>query len=249
MSDTTDRPSTDLSVFLPFHNEEENIAAAVQATTTALETMPGIGEFEVIIVNDGSTDRTKAIAEEIIRKDARVRLVSHETNRGYGAAVMSGFRAAHLEYVFFTDGDLQFDVREIGKLLTFVPEYGAVIGYREKRRDSRIRLLNAFCWNRFIRLVFGLTVRDIDCAFKLFKTGLVADLPMISGGAMFSSELLVRLKLAGVRFKEVPVAHLPRKNGAASGAKLRVIMKAFRECWKVRQDLRSRPKRATSRPA
>jgi glycosyltransferase involved in cell wall biosynthesis len=171
-----------LSVFLPFHNEEGNIEAAVKAVLGALWQ----------ILDDGSTDRTKEIALEIVRENAQVRLVSHDTNRGYGAAIMSGFNDARFEYVFFTDGDLQFDISELRDFLPWVPEYGAVIGYRVKRQDNLQRRINTFLWNRFIRAMFGLKVRDIDCAFKLFKTDLVADLPMISGGAMFSAELLMR---------------------------------------------------------
>jgi glycosyltransferase involved in cell wall biosynthesis len=227
-----------LSVFLPFHNEEGNIEAAVKAVLGALWQIPEIEEFEVIIVDDGSTDRTKEIALEIVRENAQVRLVSHDTNRGYGAAIMSGFNDARFEYVFFTDGDLQFDISELRDFLPWVPEYGAVIGYRVKRQDNLQRRINTFLWNRFIRAMFGLKVRDIDCAFKLFKTDLVADLPMISGGAMFSAELLIRLKKSGVRFKEIPVTHLSRLHGSSSGAKPHVIMKAFRECAKVRRDLR-----------
>ena len=229
-----------LSVFLPFHNEEENIKPSVEAVLAAIRQIPGISGYEVIVVNDGSTDRTKEIAEEMIRNDSRLRLISHDSNRGYGAAVMSGFRAARFEYVFFTDGDLQFDVNELRKFLPWVPEYGAVIGYRAKRKDNLQRRLNTYLWNRLIRFVFGLKVRDIDCAFKLFKTASVAKLPMISGGAMFSAELLIRLERAGLKFKEIPVTHLPRLNGISSGAKPHVIMKAFRECWKVRNDIRRR---------
>ncbi len=150
---------------------------------------------------------------------------------------MSGIESARFEYVFFTDGDLQFDIGEIKKLLPWVPEYKIIIGFRNPRKDNHLRLLNAFLWNIFIRTVFGLKVRDIDCAFKLFKTEAVSDLPMISGGAMFSAELLIRLKRSGLAFKEVPVKHLPRQLGHSSGAKPHVIMRALKDSWLVYRDL------------
>ncbi len=228
---------SNVSVFLPFHNEEGNIREAIENVLKALSEMPEIQEYEVIIVNDGSTDKTKEIAEELVREHPRVRLVNHETNEGYGSAVMTGVRTSRYEYIFFTDGDLQFDVREIKKLLQWVPEYSVVIGYREQRNDSQVRLLNAFMWNLFIRIIFGLKVKDIDCAFKLIKRSLVVDLPMISGGAMFSAELLSRLKRSGERFKEVAVTHMPRTRGSSSGSNPRVIIKAFQECFKVYRDL------------
>ncbi len=220
-----------ISVFLPFFNEEGNIRSAISQTIETLENMENISDYEVIAVDDGSHDKTREIAEEMARENAKIRIVGHKKNLGYGQAVKSGIANAHFEYVFFTDGDLQFDIGEIKKLTGYVPEYDVVIGYRHNRQDPFVRLLNAKVWNMLNGLVFGLKAKDIDCAFKLFKREAIADIALISSGAMLSAELLIRLQNAGVKIKEVPVTHLPRKKGSPTGAKLSVIMKALSEFW------------------
>lgn len=217
-----------LSIFFPAFNEEANLEASVQK---ALESAPTISDdFEVIIVNDGSKDRTGEIADALVKRfPGTVRAVHHEKNRGYGAALWSGYDAASKEYVFFTDTDLQFDLEEIKELAKHVPEYDAVLGYRAKRMDSKMRLLNAWGWNVLNRALFGLKVRDIDCAFKLIRRDLVVSLPLETRGAMMSAEMLIRMSRNGVKFKEIPVSHYPRTKGVATGAKLTVILRALRE--------------------
>lgn len=225
-----------LSVFLPFYNEEANIRDSVEQTLFQLAGMREITDYEVIIVDDGSRDGTKKIAEALVRENTHVRLVAHESNRGYGEALRSGIRASRFEYVFFTDGDLQFDIGELPRLTRYIPRYQAVIGYRAPRRDPFLRILNAWGWNKLNRLAFGLKVRDIDCAFKLFKRDIVANLPVISGGAMLSAEILIRLQQQGIALKEVPVAHLPRLSGSPTGAKPGVILRALKEFWQLYQN-------------
>jgi glycosyltransferase involved in cell wall biosynthesis len=220
-----------LSVFFPAYNEEENIERAVAEAAEALE--PLQIKYEIIIVNDGSTDDTAAIAERLSRINPHVRVIHHNPNQGYGAAVWSGIQAAQYEYTFFTDADLQFDLQEIKKLLAHAGEYSVVLGYRAKRQDPLIRLVNAKGWNILNRILFGLKVKDIDAAFKLFKTDLVQKLPIKSRGAMMSAELLIRLQRMGIIFKEVPVTHLPRLHGEATGAKPAVILRAFRELFSM----------------
>lgn len=227
-----------LSLFFPAYNEEANITDAI---TNALEVGQKVSDvLEVVVVNDGSRDKTRELAEKFVEKDSRVRVVNHAVNQGYGAAVLSGLKASKYDYVFFSDSDLQFDFREITKLLEFVPDYDAVIGYRTKRADSLsfMRLMNAKGWNMLNRLLFGLKVKDIDCAFKLFKRDILRGIKLQSRGAMLSAELLIRLMRRGVRFKEVPVAHLPNKTGQTTGAKPRVILRAFKELIFVYLELR-----------
>ncbi len=216
-----------LSVFFPAYNEEDNIAASVRAAETVLE--PLVSEYEIIIVDDGSRDKTGEMADRLARENEHVRVVHHRPNQGYGGALVSGIKAARYDYVFFTDADLQFDLSEIEKLLDFVPEYEVVLGYRAKRRDPFMRLVNAKGWNLLNRLLFGLRVKDIDCAFKLFKREVVADLPLKTRGAMLSAEMLIRMQKKGIVFKEVPVTHLPRTQGVPTGANPHVIARAFRE--------------------
>ena len=218
-----------ISLFFPAYNEEENIAAAVAQARAVLSA--AAEEYEIIVVNDGSRDGTGGIVDRLSKEDPHVRAVHHDPNRGYGAALISGIRAARYEWIFFTDADLQFRLEEIHLLIEHSKLYPVVIGYRSPRRDPFIRLVNAKGWNILNRVMFGLKVRDIDCAFKLFKSELVKDLPMKSAGAAVSAELLIRLQRNDVLIKEVPVTHLPREKGVPTGAKPAVILRAFKELF------------------
>lgn len=218
-----------LSLFFPAYNEEENIRDAVRTAVETLDESPYIEEYEIIVVNDGSSDRTGDIVRKLAREYPAVRAVEHNGNRGYGEALKSGIEAARMEYVFFTDADLQFDILELQNLLVHLKRYPVVIGYRAPRRDPFLRLLNAKGWNYLNRFFFGLSVRDIDCAFKVFRRDLIQRISLASSGAMINAELLIKLFRAGVPIKQVPVSHLPRTKGSPTGAKLSVIWRAFRE--------------------
>ncbi len=220
-----------LSLFFPAYNEEDNIEQSVMQADAILKEVAKT--YEIIVVNDGSKDKTGPIADQLSKKNSHVRVVHHPKNQGYGAAVYSGLHAARYDYVFFTDADLQFNLHELKQLTKYVPEYQAVLGYRAKRRDPFMRLANAKGWNALNRALFGLRVKDIDCAFKLLDRNIVKDLPIKSRGAMVSAELLIRLQRMGVRFKEVPVTHLPRRQGSPTGARPDVIMRAFRELFSM----------------
>ena len=182
----------DLSVFFPAYNEEANVERMVHDFRAIL---PQVAEdYEIIIVNDGSKDRTREIADRLVKEDPRVRAVHHEKNQGYGAAVRSGIKACTKEYLFFTDGDGQFDVSQLSNLVPLLPDYDGVIGFRLNRQDPWIRKLNAWAWNRLVRLMLGLKVRDIDCAFKLFHRKIFEEIELESSGAMISTEMLVKIK-------------------------------------------------------
>lgn len=224
-----------ISVVLPAYNEEENIPKTV---TAVVESLKGITlDYEVIVVDDGSRDRTAEVTSELASQHPCVRLVRHELNRGYGGALHSGFCAATRDLVFMTDSDNQFDVGEISKLLPLVGVADLVIGYRAKRQDPFIRKLNAFGWNLLINVLFGYTARDVDCAFKLFKREILDNITIESRGATFSAEFLVRAKRKGYRIREVPVTHLPRLAGKPTGARIDVILRAFRELIRFRRGL------------
>lgn len=218
-----------LTIFFPAYNEQENLASAVEDAVRVAEESPYIGDYEIIIINDGSTDATQAIAEQIAADNERVRVIEHEHNRGYGAALKSGLSAATKDWIFFTDADRQFDIIELQNLLVHVPAHDAVIAYRAPRRDPFMRLVNAKVWNLLNQILFGLQVRDIDCAFKLLRRPDVQNVRLLSGGAMINAELLIKLARCGVRIKEVPVSHLPRLRGSPTGAKPSVIFRALRE--------------------
>lgn len=218
-----------LSVFFPVYNEEENLRPTVLQTKQTLDDSPFVQDYEIILVDDGSTDGSANLAERLSQEYREVRAVHHSHNMGYGEALKTGIASARKEYIFFTDADLQFDILELHSLLVHIREYPVVIGYRAPRRDPFMRLVNAWGWNWLNRIFFGLRIRDIDCAFKLFKRGLVQNLRLRSNGAMISAETLIRIVRQGIAIKEVPVSHLPRKYGSPTGAKLSVILRAMKE--------------------
>jgi glycosyltransferase involved in cell wall biosynthesis len=220
-----------ISAFFPAYNEERNVPTMVERLTAVL---PRIADdYEIIIVNDGSADRTGAVADELAAGDPHVRAVHHPVNRGYGGALQSGFSASRKAYVFFTDGDGQFDVGEIELLLPFVPEYDIVVGYRLDRAEGGLRKLNAALWNGLVRRLFGIPVRDVDCAFKLFKREVFDSVRVQAEGAMISTELLARAVRAGFRVHEIGVHHYERKHGTPTGANPLVIARAFYELFKL----------------
>ncbi|MBI4318106.1 MAG: glycosyltransferase family 2 protein [Chloroflexi bacterium] len=231
-----------VSVVLPAYNEEENIPKTVAAVVHVMDKLAD--DYEVIVVDDGSRDRTAEITTEISQRFPVVKLVRHPTNSGYGAALATGFAAASKELVFLTDADHQFDIAELSKLLPYIGEADLVIGYRAVRRDPLHRRLNGFGWNLLVNILFGHTARDVDCAFKLFRREILDHIHVESRGATFSTEFLVRARRKGYRVVEVPVTHLPRLAGNPTGARLSVILRAFRELIRFRLKLSSQEKNA-----
>lgn len=220
-----------LSVFFPCYNEEANVERMVQ---TAQKVLPELAErWEIIPVNDGSKDKTGEIIDRLAKADPNVHPVQHEKNKGYGGAVISGYNASKGDYVFFTDGDLQFDLRELTLLIEKLDEGDLILGYRKNRRDPLQRKLNAFMWGSLVKSLFHFKVRDVDCAFKLIKRKVIDKVRLSAEGALVSTELLARANKAGFRFVEVGVTHYPRTAGTQTGAKLSVILKAFRELFKL----------------
>ncbi len=220
-----------ISAFFPAHNEEANIVELAKKTSKVLS---GIcDEYEVIVVNDGSKDRTKEVVENLMKEDSHIKLINHEINKGYGAALKSGFYNAKYEWIFFTDGDGQFDVNEITKLIELSKECDIATGYRIKRQDPFYRKINAFAWGVLVKLLFGFNVRDVDCAFKLIKKEIIDKIKLEAEGAMISTELLAKANKLGYKIKEVGVNHYPRKAGKQTGAKLKVILRAFIELFKL----------------
>jgi glycosyltransferase involved in cell wall biosynthesis len=218
-----------LSVVMPAHNEEVAIATTVRSVVEAISRWTT--DFEVIVVNDGSRDGTRAIVEEIVTEDPRVRLINHEVNQGYGAALVSGFEAVSRELVFFMDSDGQFDIHDLEGFFPLIEHYDAVLGYRINRQDTWVRKLNAWGWKMLVWLVFKLPVRDVDCAFKLYRAKFFAQHRLETRGAMINTEILYKFRRAGYTYVEVGVRHLPRRGGKATGAKPAVIVRAFREMF------------------
>jgi glycosyltransferase involved in cell wall biosynthesis len=236
----------ELSAFFPAHNEADNLERTLKAATAALESL-ALRDLELIVVDDGSTDGTGDIADALAAGDPRIRVIHHTKNRGYGAALKTGFDAAHLEWVFYTDSDGQFDVADIELLLPYAGDFDAVVGYRLRRSDHAMRKLNQLLWSRLVRLVLDVDSRDVDCAFKLARRRSLARIqPLVSDGAVISAELLVKLGQSGARLKQVGVPHHSRVAGKPSGGDPRVIARAFRELFRLRRALRAWKPAATA---
>jgi glycosyltransferase involved in cell wall biosynthesis len=226
----------ELSFFFPAHNEEPNLEALVEE---ALAALPSLAErFEIIAVDDGSRDRTPSIADALAKRHPGVfRVVHHPTNLGYGAALRSGFRAARYGLIAFIDGDRQFKVADVGRLterLVAPDSPDVVVGYRLKRADPPIRRWYARIYRLANRIFFGVRVRDIDCACKLFRREALTPIRVSSGGAFFTAELLVKLRFEGRSLAEVGVPHYPRTAGSPTGAKPSVVFRAVRDFWSLR---------------
>jgi glycosyltransferase involved in cell wall biosynthesis len=225
-----------LSYFFPAHDEAQNIEALVDE---ALRALPALADaFEIIAVDDGSTDGTAAIADRLAAEHPGVvRVVHHPVNRGYGAALRSGFAAASYPLIAFTDGDRQFRVADLSGLLAraqATDQPPVVVGYRIRRADPTMRLAYARAYRFCLRLFYGLRVRDVDCACKLFRRQALEGVRLESGGAFLSAELLIKVRARGRSLAEVGVPHHPRIAGQASGANPRVVLRAVRDFWRLR---------------
>jgi len=228
-------PIDELSLFFPCHNEAESLIPLVSEALSALPALAA--RYEVIIVDDGSTDETPTVAAKLVAAHpAVIRVVRHDVNRGYGAALRTGFATATMRTVAFTDGDCQFRVADLSLLLREAEESGApvTVGYRVHRADPLVRRLYAGLYRVANRVWFSLQVKDVDCAMKVFDRAVLQDLFISSRGAFFSAELLIKLRAKGVRISEVGVPHFPRTAGSASGARPRVVVRAIRDFWLLR---------------
>ena len=221
-----------ISVVLPVYNEEENVGKLIEEANKVLSDITN--DYEVIIVNDGSSDNTGQIIDRYVKEGKAVH-IKHEDNLGYGNALISGFNNAKKDIVFFTDGDLQFNISELGNYINLLDKYDGVVGYRVSRKDNFIRRINAFGWKSFINFVYGLNIKDPNCAFKIFRRDVIKDIDLKSAGATINAELLIKLKDRGRSLVEVPVEHFYRVNGVASGGNPSVIIKALRDAFRLRE--------------
>ncbi len=216
-----------LSLVLPAYNEADNIEIVVRR---ALATLPNYTQdFEIIVVNDGSRDRTPRIIDRLAEEDNRIHPIHHPRNRGYGGALKSGFSASSKDFVMFMDADRQFDVADIRLLSPFVPLFDIVAGFRMERSDPIHRRINAEIFNVAVRVLFGVHLRDLDCAFKVFRGDLLRSLVLTSSGALINAEIQAKLRRQGATLVQIGVPHQPRVAGQATGGSIRVILKAMRE--------------------
>ena len=228
-----------LSIFLPAYNEEASLENTVKNVTENLE--KNVSEWEVVIVDDGSTDNTGKIANELAKENKKITVIHHSQNRGYGAAFKSGLYGCQYPWIAFIDSDGQFNFAEISRFIVTQEKTHAdlIIGFYLGRKVSFTRKLNSKMWQLLVLLLFGLNVRDIDCGFKLISKKVVDTISKLeSEGAFISSEFLIKAKKADFKIVELGVRHFSRKFGKATGAKLNVIVQGFSDLFKLWQKLK-----------
>lgn len=233
-----DKPKlSSLSIFMPAFNEAKNIKTVVNDAVTYAARVTN--DYEVIVINDGSSDNTKDVVSKLSKIDNRIKLVNHTRNRGYGAAVKTGLKSCTKEWIFFTDSDGQFKFNELIKFAMNKDKADLIIGYRKKRMDPFHRIFIAQVllklWNR---IFFGLKVRDVDCAYKLFKKSVSDSIILKTDSAITVTEFLVRARLKGYTFYQIPVTHYPRKHGIQTGGHVSVIRKAIKDSFNLLTELR-----------
>ncbi|MBU3956805.1 glycosyltransferase family 2 protein [Patescibacteria group bacterium] len=233
----------ELSVFFPAYNEEDNIKTTV---TKAIKILPKVAKkWEIIVIDDGSTDKTGEIVEELIKKEPRIKMITHTPNRGYGATIKSGVYNARYELIAFTDADGQFDFSEITKFIKEQHQSKAdlVIGYYLKRAEPFYRILiSKILWELPVFLLFGLRARDIDCGFKLISKKVIDKIPRLEAerGPFITTELLVKAKKEGFKISQVGVHHYPRKAGQATGITLKVALSGYVDLLRFYRKLKKR---------
>lgn len=204
--------NSSITVFFPAYNDEGSIGAMVDE---ALDVLPRLtDDFEILIINDGSTDATLKVLQDYARQSPQVRIISHETNLGYGAALRTGFGMATKDLIFYTDGDGQYRMRDLLSLYQLLtPLVDVVNGYKKERADKRHRKLLGAIYNRLTHLLFNLPVRDVDCDFRLLRRRALDRVELVSSSGVICVELVHRLQLTGAAFVEAPVSHYPRLHG------------------------------------
>lgn len=221
-----------LSVFFPAYNEETNIGTTVRKALGVVRGLEEVEEFEIIIVDDGSSDQTGEIADRLASEFSEVKVVHHKQNCGYGGALKSGFEHSKYEWVAFTDADGQFDFQEIEKFLPLAKNYDLILGYRLGRADSFLRRLFTWGWSLLAKILLGLSVRDYSCGFKLIKKEVFdAVQPLVGEEKVTQIEMLVKAKKKGFRFAEVGVHHYPRTAGTQTGANFKVVLKSLQNLF------------------
>lgn len=228
----------ELSIFFPFWNEEKNAENVINKAIVAAARIAN--RWEIIAVDDGSSDQTLKVLEQVAKKDKNIKVISHVPNRGYGAALKEGFLYSRFEYIVFTDGDGQFDISEINKFIEKIKDVDMVIGYRKQRKDNYMRHILMYMLKIWDFIFFRFYFKDIDCGFKMFKREAVEKLmPLRSEGAMITTEILAKAKRKGLKIKEVEVTHFPRKFGDQSGGNIFVVIRAVLESFTLWLDIKN----------
>lgn len=226
-----------LSVFFPAYYDENNISKVVDNAVRVLNQID-IKDYEITIIEDGSPDKTGQVADELAGKYEKVKIIHHQKNMGYGATLYEGFRNAKFDYVFYTDGDNQFDLEELKKFVALIPFSDIVIGYRKKKQYSLYRKITSITYNFALRWLFGIDYIDIDCAFKLFKRDLFDKITIKTKDAFIDAEIMIKAKRLGYTTTELGVKHLPRMDGVSTAARPSIILRTIREIYNLKKEFR-----------
>jgi len=227
-----------LSVFFPAYYDEKNIEKVVTKAVEVLEEIR-LNDYEVTIIEDGSPDKTGEVADKLAERFPKVKVIHHKQNMGYGATLYEGFTTAKMDYVFYTDGDNQFDLEELKKFVAIVPFSDIVVGYRKKKQYSLYRKMTSFVYNILLRLIFDIDYIDIDCAFKLIKRDLFDKISIKTKDAFIDAEILIQAGLLGYKSTEIGVKHLPRVDGISTAARPSIIIKTIKEIIQFRKDIKN----------
>jgi len=216
-----------ISVILPVYNEGGNIKKIIKETAHFLEIQEIFKNYEIIVVDDGSQDNTLKVLRKLINEISYLKIKIHYKNLGYGQALMTGVKQAKFEYVFFMDADGQFNIKDLEKLAVYMPEFEIILGYRQKREDNLYRRILGKSYSYLLFLFFGLKLKDVNCGYKVFKKEVLNYGEVISKGGVFYGEVLLKAKLKGYKFKEIPVKHFFRFSGKQTGGTLKVVLRAI----------------------
>jgi glycosyltransferase involved in cell wall biosynthesis len=224
-----------LSVFFPAYYDEKNIDKVVHAAVAVLDGMQ-LKDYEITIIEDGSPDTTGEVADALARQYARVKVIHHQKNIGYGATLCQGFTSAKLDYVFYTDGDNQFDLSELRKFVAMIPFSDIIVGYRKRKQYSTYRKVTSLIYNYVLRWLFEIDYVDIDCAFKLFRRDLFDKITITTRDAFVDAEIMIKAYLLGYTSTEIGVRHLPRVDGISTAARPSIIVKTILDIYRFRKE-------------
>ena len=222
-------------MFFPAYHDEKNIDKVVHSAVAVLDGMQ-LKDYEITIIEDGSPDTTAEVADALARQYARVKVIHHLKNMGYGATLCEGFTSAKLDYVFYTDGDNQFDLNELRKFVAMIPFSDIIVGYRKKKQYSTYRKITSLIYNYVLRWLFEIDYVDIDCAFKLFRRDLFDKITITARDAFVDAEIMIKAYLLGYTSTEIGVRHLPRVDGISTAARPSIIVKTILDIYRFRKE-------------
>jgi len=224
-----------LSVFFPAYYDEHNIDKVVRSAVAVLEDLR-LKDYEITIIEDGSPDGTARVADELATQYPKVKVIHHATNKGYGATLREGFTTARLDYVFYSDGDNQFDLTELKKFVAMIPFADIIVGFRKRKQYSTYRKVTSLVYNYVLRWFFEVDYVDVDCAFKLFRRDLFDRITIESDDAFIDAEIMIKAYLLGYKSTEIGVKHLPRVDGISTAARPSVVLKTIRDIYRFRKE-------------